>query len=92
MASFNTANYFVSCTGRAQNHPDYMPLHKIEDLFAGDRVMISCLCMLLFKRWNKVAKGNVNDASLQKLLGIIKRHHIMENKDQCSSDLQNYLE
>lgn len=92
MSSFNTANYFVSCTCRAQTHPDHMPLHKVEDLFNGDRVMISCLCMLLFKRWTRAAKANLNDPSLQKLLGIINRHGIMEVKDQLNPDLQNYLE
>ena len=50
-ASFNTANYFVSQCFRAASHPDHMPLHKIEDLFSGDYVMITCLVTLLLKRW-----------------------------------------
>lgn len=64
MASFNAANYFVSQTFRAPSHADHIPLYKVEDLFAGDRVMISCLASLLFKRWNRVSKGNVNDSAL----------------------------
>lgn len=32
-ANFNTANYFVSNALRKYDHPNYMPLHKVEDIF-----------------------------------------------------------
>jgi len=50
-ASFNTANYFVSQCFRAPSHPDHMPLHKVEDLFSGEPIMIACLVTILLRRW-----------------------------------------
>ena len=72
-ASFNAANYFVSQTFRAPNHPDHMPLHKIEDLFSGDQIMIGCLVSLLLKRWERNGKKNPQDAIVHKCLGVIRR-------------------
>lgn len=39
-ASFNATNYFVSCHFRSPKHPDYIPLHKVEDLFSNEPIMI----------------------------------------------------
>lgn len=50
-ASFNTANYFTSQCFRAVAHPDHIPLHKVEDLFSNEPVMIGCLVSILLKRW-----------------------------------------
>lgn len=58
-ASFNASNYFVSQCFRAPSHPDHIPLQKVEDLFSNEPIMIQCLLSLLFKRWNKVHKGNL---------------------------------
>ena len=91
MASFNAANYFVSQCFRAPSHPDHIPLHKVEDLFSGDPTMIACLCTLLFKRWNKVHKSNPNENFLQKILGIVKRNKLMENKAKQPAALQDFL-
>lgn len=48
-------------------------MHKVEDLFSGDKIMTGCLVTLLIKRWIKVHKGNTKEPFLQKILGIIKR-------------------
>lgn len=74
-ASFNAANYFVSQTFRSPSHPDHMPLHKIEDLFSGDDIMIGCLVSLLLKRWERNGKKNPQDALLHKTLGIMQRQN-----------------
>ena len=58
-ASFNAANYFVSQCFRSPNHPDHIPLQKVEDLFSNDPIMVQCLLSLLFKRWNKNHKANL---------------------------------
>ena len=52
-----------------------MPLHKIEDLFSGDQVMIGCLISLLLKRWERNGKKNPNDPLVHKSLGVIKRQN-----------------
>ena len=38
-ASFNASNYFVSQCFRSPNHPDHVPLHKVEDLFSNEPIM-----------------------------------------------------
>ena len=53
-----------------------MPLHKVEDLFSGDPIMIAGLVLLLLKRWTKNYKSNPNDPLVHKTLGIIKRHNL----------------
>ena len=70
-ASFNATNYFLSCYFRSKNHPDHIPLHKVEDLFSNEPIMIQCLCTLLFKSWIKNHKANQQDAFLQKIIGIM---------------------
>jgi len=72
-ASFNAANYFVSQCFRSPSHPDHLPLHKVEDLFSNEPVLIHCLCTLLFKRWVKNHKANKQDKFLQKIIGVMKR-------------------
>lgn len=72
-ASFNASNYFVSQCFRAPNHPDHIPLHKVEDLFSNEPVMVQCLCTLLFKRWSKNHRANLQEPFLQKIIGIMKR-------------------
>ena len=61
---------------RAPNHPEHIPLYKVEDLFSGDAVMIACLVTLLLKRWNRVHRANKNDPFLHRILGIIKRNNL----------------
>ena len=31
---FNSSNYFISRIFRAEDHPEHMALHKVEDLFS----------------------------------------------------------
>ena len=53
--------------------------------------MIACLTTLLFKRWSKVHKSNMNENFLQKILGIVKRHNLMEKKSEQPAALQDFL-
>lgn len=90
-ASFNAANYFVSQVFRAPNHPDHIPLSKVEDLFSGDTIMTGCLVTLLIKRWIKVHKGNTKEPFLQKILGIIKRAGLRSTDAEVWLELKDLL-
>lgn len=85
LASYNAANYFVSNCLRSPSHPDHMPLHKVEDLFSGEPVLIQCLCTLLFRRWIKNHRANKQDPFLQKILGIMQRENVI--KAECQREL-----
>ena len=87
----NAVNYFVSQTFRAQNHPDHIPLSKVEDLLFGDPLLISCLLLLLLKRWKKIHKGNLNEPFLHKILGIIKRSNFKASDPHVSPELKELM-
>jgi len=87
----NAVNYFVSQAFRAPNHPDHIPLSKVEDLLFGEPLLISCLLLLLLKRWNKVHKGNLNDPFLHKILGIIKRSNFKASDSHVSPELKELM-
>ena len=84
-------NYFVSQAFRAPNHPDHIPLSKVEDLLSGDPLLISCLLLLLLKRWSKVHKGNLSEPFLHKILGIIKRSGLKSTDPHVSLELKELL-
>ena len=76
---------------RAPNHPDHIPLYKVEDLFSGDFVMTGCLVTLLIKRWIKVNKSNPKEPFLQKILGIIKRANLKSTDNGVWPELCDLL-
>ena len=50
LVSITTSNYFIKRAFKSSNHPEYMPLHKIEDLFSGNpRMLLSLVEELLLK-------------------------------------------
>ena len=54
----NTSNYFVSRIYRAETHEDHLSVHKVEDLFTGDSVMLLELVSSLFRKGREhQAKG-----------------------------------
>lgn len=54
----NSSCYFISRAFRARNHSEFLPLHKIEDLFQGNTRMLVDLCQTLLKRnMDQEAKG-----------------------------------
>jgi len=63
----NSSNYFISRTFRNPSHEDFLPLAKIEDLFAEKHLMLIQLTTALLKkkRYNQ-AKGVWNRNSLIK--------------------------
>ena len=56
-----TGHYYVSSVFRAQDAPDHMPWYKVEDVFAGNKLMLTMLVeQIIDKRqdqtkWQRVA-------------------------------------
>ena len=52
-------NYYVSSIFRSPDHPAYMPLHKVEDLFSEKPRMLLSLVESLMKRKSVHQAGGV---------------------------------
>lgn len=63
--SRNSSCYFIGKAFRATSHADYMPLHKIEDLFTDNHRMLIELAQTLLRR------GLSNQA-----VGVYLRHQL----------------
>lgn len=72
--SRNSSSYFIGRAFRAPSHADYMPLHKIEDLFTNNARMLLELVQSLLRR------GMNNQA-----VGVYLRHSLEE---QCPDSLR----
>lgn len=66
--SRNSSSYFIGRAFRAPSHADYMPLHKIEDLFTNNSRMLLELVQSLLRR------GLNNQA-----VGVYLRHSLEEH-------------
>jgi hypothetical protein len=82
--SRNSSCYFIGRAFRAPSHADYMPLHKIEDLFTDNHRMLIELAQSLLRR------GLSNQA-----VGVYLRHNLEEHcpeslKQEIQSALQSY--
>lgn len=82
--SRNSSCYFIGRAFRAPSHADYMPLHKIEDLFTDNHRMLIELAQSLLRR------GLSNPA-----VGVYLRHNLEEHcpeslKQEIQSALLSY--
>lgn len=82
--SRNSSCYFIGRAFRQPSHADYMPLHKIEDLFTDNHRMLIELAQSLLRR------GMQNQA-----VGVYLRHSLEEHcpeslKQEIQQALQSY--
>ena len=52
LVSITSSNYFIKRAFKSPSHAEYMPLHKIEDLFSGNPRMLLFLVAELLERAN----------------------------------------
>jgi hypothetical protein len=76
--SRNSSCYFIGRAFRTPSHADYMPLHKIEDLFTDNTRMLIELAQSLLKR------GLQNQA-----VGVYLRHNLEEH---CPESLKQEIQ
>ena len=61
----NSANHYISRVFRPQSHPDYMSLHKVEDLFTDRHCFLTMLVEALVKK-----------ERLHEAFGVWMRHNL----------------
>lgn len=52
LVSITSSNYFIKRAFKSPSHAEYMPLHKIEDLFSGNPRMLLFLVEELIQKAN----------------------------------------
>ena len=81
IVSANSSHYFIKRAFKAPSHAEYMPLHKIEDLFTNNPRMLVLLIEELVQKGNlHQAQGGepgVESIYFQKAAGVWHRHNLM---------------
>jgi len=82
IVSANSSHYFIKRAFKAPSHAEYMPLHKIEDLFTNNPRMLVLLIEELVQKGNlHQAQGGepgVESIYFQKAAGVWHRHNLMQ--------------